>query len=74
MAGGRALNAGAVVVRVWLPAGCNSFSGLRAGAAPDYAAFAAPKLGLGIGDRECDAFCAAVEDFIASHRSFLSWI
>jgi hypothetical protein len=31
-------------------------------------------LSLEIGDRECDAFCAAVEDFIASHRSFLSWI
>jgi len=28
-------------------------------------------LSLEIGDRECDAFCAAVGDFIASHRSLL---
>jgi len=63
-----------VVAGVWLPADCNSFSGLRAGAATNYAAFAPMKLSLEIGDRECDAFCATVEDIIASHRSFLSWI
>jgi hypothetical protein len=29
---------------------------------------------LEIGDRECEAFCAAVEDFITSHRPLLSQI
>ena len=31
-------------------------------------------LSLEIGDRECEAFCAAVEDFITSHRPLLSQI
>jgi glutamate-1-semialdehyde 2,1-aminomutase len=31
-------------------------------------------LSLEIGERECDAFCAAVEDFIACHQSSLSRI
>jgi glutamate-1-semialdehyde 2,1-aminomutase len=31
-------------------------------------------LSLEVGDRECDAFCAAVEDFIACHQSSLSRI
>jgi glutamate-1-semialdehyde 2,1-aminomutase len=29
-------------------------------------------LSLEVGDRECDAFCAAVEDFVACHQSSLS--
>jgi hypothetical protein len=29
-------------------------------------------LSLERGERECDAFCAAVEDFVASNRSLLS--
>jgi len=31
-------------------------------------------LSLAVGDRECDALCAAVEDFIVCHQSSLSRI